>query len=71
MKAHEAKGIIKAELDKRELPYDRLSAKTISFVDMGRGDCVFVKIHGWKPSPVYGELEAIAKTHGFRIEAGF
>ena len=63
-----AKKLIKGELDKRLLPYTKLSARTISFEDLARGNCVFVKIHGWKPSHAWDELSAVAVANGFRIE---
>ncbi len=64
----QAKKIIKFELDRRELPYTKLTAKTISFSDLARADCIFVKIHGWQPNPIWDELKATAIARGFRIE---
>lgn len=62
------KKIIQVELDKRNLPYTKLTAKTIGFSDLARGSCVFVKIHGWQPNPAWDEIKAIAVANGFRIE---
>ena len=64
----QAKNIIKNELNKRELPYNKLTARTIGFSDLLRGDCIFVKIHGWNPNPQWDELKNIAKENGFCIE---
>jgi hypothetical protein len=73
-----AKKIIKAELEKRNLPYTKLTAKTISFSDLARASCIFVKIHGWsslatssiavgEPS-AWSQLKEVAIQNGFRIE---
>lgn len=63
------KQIIKAELERRGLPYTKLTSRTVDFTDLARASCVFVQIHGWKPSPAWDELKAIAVANGFRIEA--
>ena len=47
---------------------NKLTAKTVSFVDLARANMVFVKVHGWKPNPVANDLEGLARTNGFRIE---
>lgn len=65
---HKAKKIIKAELDRRGLNY-KLTARTISFVDLARASCVFVRIHGWKPNPMWSEIKKVAIENGFRIES--
>lgn len=46
----------------------KLTARTVSFVDLARDNCVFVKIHNWKPSEKWAYLENKAKENGFRIE---
>lgn len=69
MTTHKAKKIIKAELDKRKLPYSKLTARTISFTDLAREKCIFVKIHGWEPSKEWNDLKTVAVENGFRIEA--
>lgn len=65
---HEAKKIIKAELERRKIPYTKLTARTINFQDLARVNCIFVKIHGWQANPVYEELSKVAVENGFRIE---
>lgn len=65
----EAKSVIKAELQKRSLHFTKLTARTVSFSGFGYGSCIFVKIHGWKPDPVWADLKAIAKEQGFCIES--
>jgi hypothetical protein len=62
------KQIIKMELDKRGLPYTKLTARKVDFTDLARASCIFVKIHGWQPNPAWDELKAIAVANGFRIE---
>lgn len=68
MTPNEAKKIIKAELERRTLPFTKLTAKTIGFQDLARGECIFVKIHGWQPNGQWSELKATAKQNGFCIE---
>ena len=65
---NEAKKIIKGKLDADKLPYTKLTARTVGFQDLARGDCVFVKVHGWQPSPAWSDLEALARSNGFRVE---
>ena len=67
--ASQAKKIVKSELERRNLPFTKLTAKTIDFTDLARASCVFVKIHGWQPNPAFDEIRAVAVANGFRIEA--
>lgn len=64
-----AKKIMQAALEERELPYEKLTARTVNFTDLARGGCVFVKIHGWKPRPSWDHLKKVAKENGFCIES--
>jgi hypothetical protein len=64
----QAKRIIKAELQLRELPFTKLTARTIDFSDLARGSSIFVCIHGWEPNPVFNELKTLAHVHGFCVE---
>ena len=64
----QAKKIIASELEKRGLPFTKLTAKTVDFTDLARANCIFVKIHGWQPNPAWDELRAIAVQNGFRIQ---
>ena len=63
-----AKAIIHDELTNRNLPFTKLSARTIDFSDLASAQCIFVKIHGWQPNPAWSELRKIAVKYGFRIE---
>ncbi len=77
MKPAEAKKLMAAELQRLDVPYFRLSARTINFSDLARSSCVFVTIHGFLFSQrmdtssheVWQELKDFAVKHGFRIEA--
>lgn len=62
------KKIIAAELQQLGLPYTKLTARTVSFLDLARDSRVFVKIHGWQPNPALSGVEALAKQRGFRVE---
>ena len=51
--------------------FDKLTARTVSFQDLARAECVFVKPHGLKAAGVYGAWDlarAMARDHGFRLE---
>lgn len=69
MKPAEAKKLIKNKLDELGLSYTKLTARTVSFVDLTRESCIFVQVHGWRPDPSWDILTKLAKDNGFRIEA--
>ena len=64
-----AKKLLCGELDRLQLPYTRLTARTIDFTDLARARRVFVCVHGWKPSPAFDDLRLFARPHGFCVEA--
>ena len=70
MPPQQAKRIIQNALDELRLPYTKLTAKTISFIDLARDKCIFVRIHGWQPNPAWKTLKQLAHKNGFRIEIG-
>jgi len=41
----QAKRIVLEALRQRNLPFAKLTAKTINFTDLARGSCIFVRIH--------------------------
>jgi len=63
-----AKKIIAEKLASLELPAYKLTAKTIDFTDLARASKLFIKIHGWKPSPLWDDLQKVAKENGFLIQ---
>ena len=74
MKPSEAKKIIVQKMEELGLNCSgiRIRAKTVSFMDLARGDCVFVTIQDFstmnpcKYSEV-DQLEKLAKKNGFRV----
>lgn len=49
--------------------YDKLSARSVSFSDLARADCVFVTVHGARiAGPGAILAKATAREHGFRLE---
>ena len=68
MSATQAKRIIENELISRKLAYTKLTARTIGFSDLARGNKLFVKIHGWQPNPQWDELKTVARKYAFCIE---
>ena len=68
MNTRKAKQIIADKLAELNLSYTKLTAKTVSFSDLARTGCIFVKIHGWKPNPAFSELKELAIANGFRVE---
>lgn len=67
MTNNEAKKIIANKLNELGLPAYKLTAKTVSFADLARDSKLFVKINGWKPSPLWEDLQKTAKENGFMI----
>jgi len=61
------KKIIREKLASLDMD-NKLTAKTVGFMDLARANMVFVKVHDWKPNPVANDLELLARTNGFRIE---
>ena len=68
MTNNEAKKIITKKLIDLNLPAYKLTAKTVDFSDLARASKLFVKIHGWKPSPLWNDLQKVAKENGFLIQ---
>lgn len=64
----QAKKIVGEFLDTNKLPYTKLGGRTISFVDLGRSSCIFIRVHGWQPGPKWNELQSLAKQNGFCVE---
>lgn len=63
-----AKLLVAAELKRLGIPYTKLTARTVGFVDLTRSSCVFVRIYGWKPHPALEEIQEIARKNGFRVD---
>ncbi len=68
MTSNEAKRIITKKLSDLNLPAFKLTAKTVDFSDLARASKLFIKIHGWKPSPLWDDLQKVAKENGFLIQ---
>ena len=69
MTSNEAKKIVAKKLNDLNLPAFKLTAKTIDFSDLARGSKLFVKIHGWQPSPLWDDLQKTAKENEFLIQS--
>jgi len=67
MDLRETKRVTKLYLEELALPYDKITARTVSFCDLARGSCIFVTIHGWTPNSYGEEIRFFAKRNGFRI----
>lgn len=68
----ECKKVVRDFLTEHQLPFTKLTARTIDFTDLARTECVFVNVHGWEPSPKAEELDQLARANGFRVQfAGF
>ena len=68
MTTNDAKKIVADKLNAMGLPEHKLTAKTVDFSDLARGEKVFVKVHGWKPCAKWDELKEAAKASGFMVE---
>ena len=65
----EAKATIQQALRNLGLPPLKLTARTVSFQDLARADCIVVKLHGWAPNPAFNTLQQVARAHGLIVEA--
>jgi len=68
--AHQAKKLLAQFLEEMEMPYTKLTAQTVGFVDLARTSCIFVMIHGWKPHPAASAIKEFARQHHFCVEFG-
>ena len=53
------------------ISYSKLSAKTVSFSDLARAECVYVTVHNLNLgiSGAWHLVQATAREHGFRLQA--
>jgi len=66
---NQAKKLLKGELERLQLPFTKLTAKTVGFQDLARDSKVFVTVHGWQANPAWEGLESFAKQNGFCVSA--
>jgi len=67
--ARQANSLLKAELKRRNLPFEKISAQTVSFAGFGYGSSIFVEIHKWTTNQeAFQELRAFAASKGFHVE---
>jgi len=67
----QAKKLVREFLDKHNLPYTKVTARTVSFQDLARDSCIFVTVHGWQPSPLWNEMAALAHQGGFCVQTDY
>lgn len=64
---NDAKKLLKAELERLKIPYDKLSARTVRFA-VARDSMIFVTIHGWQPDAHnYDRIVAFSRLHRFGL----
>ena len=68
MTTKKAKKLLVAYLDESGILFDRVTAKTVKFSNLARCSCIFVTIHGWKPSPLATDIRMFAQRHDFYVE---
>lgn len=66
---NEAKRLVKQALTDRRLPFTKLTARTVEFTDLAHCRRIFVHVHGWQSNPQWEEIKAVAREHGFNVEA--
>jgi len=66
-----AKKIIAEALFENGLGAHKLTAKTVSFIDLARDKCIFVTVHDWQPDPLAHVLEKIAFRYDFCVQFEF
>ena len=64
-----AKKVLKAYLEEKGLFFTKLTARTVSFVDLARDRRIFVKVHGWKGNVAWTGVQQVARANGFCVEA--
>ena len=68
--ARKARKLLIDFLSEEGLPFTRVQARTISFMDLARAKRVFVKVYGWIPSPEWAKVREFAVANGFSVETG-
>ena len=68
--ARKARKLLIGFLSEEGLPFTRVQARTISFLDLARSRRVFVKVYGWIPSPDWEKVREFAVANGFSVETG-
>lgn len=71
MTPNDAKKLLSTELQRRNVPFEKMTAKTVSFSDLARGSGLFVRIHGvpaQSTPELWQSLKVIAKENGFFVE---
>ena len=68
--ARKARKLLIDFLFEEGLPFTRVQARTISFMDLTRARRVFVKVYGWVPSPDWEKVREFAVANGFSVETG-
>jgi hypothetical protein len=67
--ARKAGSLLKAELQRRKLSFQKVSSRTISFAGFGYGSSIFVDVYGWVTNPTaWRELLEFAHKNGFHLE---
>ena len=72
MTSREASKLIKQTCIEQKIPFAKVSAQTVSFSDLARGDRVFVTVFGWiqndDSASRYALLHNIARINGFSVD---
>ncbi len=69
MTTNEAKKLLREYLTEFEIPFTKLTAKTVGFSDLARGDCVFVQVHGFSKWAEWVNVKCFAGHNGFCVES--
>ena len=69
MTTPQAKKLVKALLDEKGIPYDKLQARTVGFADLARDEKLFVTIKGWDVAFAQhvDSLKQIGRDNGFVV----
>ena len=66
---NQCKTLVKNYLDERQLPYRKITARTVHFDDLARDRGIFVTVHGWKGDPAWQGLRLLAYDNDFCVES--
>ena len=68
MKPKEAKTIVEKFLQDNNVEYLKTTAKTVSFEDLARGECIFVTVYNAAPGMYWLDVQKLAMQNDFRVK---
>jgi hypothetical protein len=63
-----AKSLVKVWLNANGFN-NKVTGRTVSFMDLAREEKILVTVHGWTPGPRWYDLQVLAHGYNFLVEA--